>query len=269
MLSIFKKFLGTKSEKDIKGITPILNKIKAVYPEIEKLSNDDLRAKTDYFKKQIADAVTDKENQIAAIRERIESEPDMDMDEKEKLYEQIDHLEKDAYNITQEVLNDILPEAFAVIKETARRFKENEVIEVTATQSDRDLAATRAHVQIVDNKAYYHNRWTAGGNMITWDMVHYDVQLIGGIVLHQGRIAEMATGEGKTLVATLPVYLNALPGKGVHVVTVNDYLAKRDSEWMGVLYEFHGLKVDTIDKHRQLGSPPQRLSGRYYLRHQQ
>lgn len=249
MLSIFKKFLGTKSEKDIKGITPILNKIKAVYPEIEKLSNDDLRAKTDYFKKQIADAVTDKENQIAAIRERIESEPDMDMDEKEKLYEQIDHLEKDAYNITQEVLNDILPEAFAVIKETARRFKENEVIEVTATQSDRDLAATRAHVQIVDNKAYYHNRWTAGGNMITWDMVHYDVQLIGGIVLHQGRIAEMATGEGKTLVATLPVYLNALPGKGVHVVTVNDYLAKRDSEWMGVLYEFHGLKVDTIDKH--------------------
>ena len=249
MLSFLKKFLGTKSEKDIREITPILNKIKEIYPETEKLSNDALRARTEGFRKRIAEAVSEKEQQIAGIREKIEAEPDLDMDEKERFYEQIDQLEKEAYQITQEVLNDILPEAFAVMKDTARRFKENEVIEVTATQNDRDLAALKAHVEIVGDKAYYHNAWTAGGNLITWDMVHYDVQLIGGIVLHQGKISEMATGEGKTLVATLPVYLNALPGKGVHIVTVNDCLAKRDSEWMGVLYEFHGLKVDTIDKH--------------------
>ncbi len=249
MLSFIKKFLGTKSEKDIREITPILNKIKEIYPETEKLSNDALRARTDGFRKRIAEAVSGKEQQIAGIREKIEAGPEMDMDEKERLYEEIDQLEKEAYQITQEVLNEILPEAFAVMKETARRFKENEVIEVTATQNDRDLAATKAHIEIAGDKAYYHNRWTAGGNLLTWDMVHYDVQLIGGIVLHQGKISEMATGEGKTLVATLPVYLNALPGKGVHIVTVNDYLAKRDSEWMGVLYEFHGLKVDTIDKH--------------------
>ncbi|KAF5073746.1 Protein translocase subunit SecA [anaerobic digester metagenome] len=249
MLSFLKKFLGTKSEKDIREITPILNKIKEIYPETEKLSNDGLRARTDGFRKLITEAVSGKEQQIAGIREKIEAEPEMDMDEKERLYEEIDQLEKEAYQITQEVLNEILPEAFAVMKETARRFKENEVIEVTATQNDRDLAAQKAHVEITGDKAYFHNRWTAGGNLLTWDMVHYDVQLIGGIVLHQGKISEMATGEGKTLVATLPVYLNALPGKGVHVVTVNDYLAKRDSEWMGVLYEFHGLKVDTIDKH--------------------
>ena len=173
----------------------------------------------------------------------------MDMDEKEKLYEQIDTLGNEIYQLTQDVLNQVLPEAFAVIKETARRFKENETIEVTATQMDRDLSISKPHIEISGDKASYKNQWSAGGNLITWDMVHYDVQLIGGIVLHRGKIAEMATGEGKTLVATLPVYLNALSGKGVHLVTVNDYLAKRDSEWMGVLYEFHGLKVDTIDKH--------------------
>ncbi|HPG33062.1 MAG TPA: preprotein translocase subunit SecA, partial [Lentimicrobium sp.] len=249
MLSIFKKMLGTKSDKDIREITPILNKIKEVYPSIEKLSNDELRAKTIEFKAKIAAATQEKENTIAQLKEQIEADIEMDMDEKEKIYLRIDSLENENYQITQDVLNELLPEAFAVVKETARRFAESSTIEVTATQMDRDMAAIKAHITIVGDKAYYQNQWTAGGNLITWDMVHYDVQLIGGIVLHQGKISEMATGEGKTLVATLPVYLNALPGKGVHIVTVNDYLAKRDSEWMGVLYEFHGLKVDTIDKH--------------------
>ncbi len=250
MLSFLKKFLGTKSDKDIREIMPYLDKIKAVYPVIQKLSNDELRNKTLEFKAKIQEAIREKEQQIADLKEKIENDPEMDMDEKEHIYEEIDRLDKESYEISQKVLNDILPEAFAVVKETARRFKENETIEVTATQMDRDIAAVRDNVQIVGDKAYYHNKWTAGGNTITWDMVHYDVQLIGGIVLHSGKIAEMATGEGKTLVATLPVYLNALPGKGVHIVTVNDYLARRDSEWMGVLYEFHGLKVDCIDKHQ-------------------
>ncbi|PKP02850.1 MAG: preprotein translocase subunit SecA [Bacteroidetes bacterium HGW-Bacteroidetes-9] len=249
MLSILKKLLGTKSDKDIREINPILEKIKEVYPTIEKLSNDQLREKTIEFKKKIAEATAELEKEIADLKEKIEADTDMDMDEKEKVYVRIDNLENENYEKTQVVLNEILPEAFAVVKETARRFKENETIEVTATQFDRDLAAVKAHIDIVGDKAYYHNQWVAGGNQITWDMVHYDVQLVGGIVLHSGKIAEMATGEGKTLVATLPVYLNALPGKGVHIVTVNDYLAKRDSEWMGVLYEFHGLRVDTIDKH--------------------
>lgn len=250
MLSFLKKFIGTKSDKDIRELLPLVDKIKAVYPSIEKLSNDELRSKTLEFKSKIKAATTEKEQTILDLREKIENDPEMDMDEKEHIYEQIDSLDKETYEITQHVLNEILPEAFAVIKETARRFKENETIEVTASQMDRDMAATRESVQIVGDKAYFHNKWVAGGNVITWDMVHYDVQLIGGIVLHQGKIAEMATGEGKTLVATLPVYLNALPGKGVHMVTVNDYLARRDSEWMGMLYEFHGLKVDTIDKHQ-------------------
>ncbi len=250
MFTFLKKFLGTKSDKDIRAILPIVNNIKAIYPSIEKLTNDELRGKTLEFKEKIYKATSQKDQTIQDLKNRIENEPDMDMDEKEHVYEEIDKLDKENYEITQNVLNEILPEAFAVVKETARRFKENEVIEVTATQMDRDLAATRESVQIMGDKAYFHNKWIAGGNTITWDMVHYDVQLIGGIVLHQGKIAEMATGEGKTLVATLPVYLNALPGKGVHMVTVNDYLARRDSEWMGVLYEFHGLKVDTIDKHQ-------------------
>lgn len=250
MFTFLKKFLGTKSDKDIRAILPIVNNIKAIYPSIEKLTNDELRGKTLEFKEKIYKATSQKDQTIQDLKNRIENEPDMDMDEKEHVYEEIDKLDKENYEMTQNVLNEILPEAFAVVKETARRFKENEVIEVTATQMDRDLAATRESVQIMGDKAYFHNKWIAGGNTITWDMVHYDVQLIGGIVLHQGKIAEMATGEGKTLVATLPVYLNALPGKGVHMVTVNDYLARRDSEWMGVLYEFHGLKVDTIDKHQ-------------------
>jgi preprotein translocase subunit SecA len=250
MLSFLKKFIGTKSDKDIREIVPVLDKIKNIYPSIEKLTNDELRGKTLEFKEKIRVAVAEKEQLMQEMRENIENDPDIDMDEKEHIYEKIDALDKENYETTQKVLDEILPEAFAVMKETARRFKENETIEVTATQMDRDMAAVRESIQIVGDKAYYHNKWVAGGNTITWDMVHYDVQLIGGIVLHQGKIAEMATGEGKTLVATLPVYLNALPGKGVHMVTVNDYLARRDSEWMGVLYEFHGLKVDTIDKHQ-------------------
>jgi len=255
MFSFLKKLIGTKSEKDIREVDPILNKIHQVYPSVEKLSNDELRSLTFQFREKIRKATEEKETIIKSLKERIENEPDIDMDEKEKIYEEIDILDKQNYEITQSVLNEILPEAFAVVKETAKRFKENETIEVTATQMDRDLAAVKESVQIIGDKAYFHNKWSAGGNIITWDMVHYDVQLIGGIVLHQGKIAEMATGEGKTLVATLPVYLNALPGKGVHVVTVNDYLARRDSEWMGMLYEFHGLKVDCIDRHQPNSEP--------------
>ena len=247
---LLKKFAGgTKSDRDIKAIMPTIEKTRKEYERISKLDNDGLRLMTADFRRRIAEAVTRQEEEIATIRQRIDAEYDMDIDEKEALYKQLDALEKEAYDNTQETLNEILPEAFSVIKETARRFKENETVEVTATDFDRDLAARKGNVNIADDKAFWDNRWTAGGNTITWDMVHYDVQLIGGIVLHQGKISEMATGEGKTLVATLSVYLNALPGKGVHVVTVNDYLAKRDSEWMGVLFEFHGLTVDCIDRH--------------------
>ncbi|HNX43055.1 MAG TPA: preprotein translocase subunit SecA [Bacteroidales bacterium] len=247
---IFKMFAGgTKSERDIKAIMPLVEKAKQEYQQIVRLSNDELRAKTVEFREQIARAIEQEESEIAVLRLRLDTEYEMDIEEKEELYKKIDNLEKESYRKTQDTLMEILPAAFAVMKDTARRFMENETVEVTAQQFDRDLAARRDNVNIAGEKAYWDNRWMAGGNMVTWDMVHYDVQLIGGIVLHQGKISEMATGEGKTLVATLPVYLNALPGKGVHVVTVNDYLAKRDSEWMGVLFEFHGLTVDCIDRH--------------------
>ncbi len=249
MANFLSKLFGTKAENDLKELTPILNTALKVYPEIEKLSNDELRAKTIQFKDAIKARIKAEEDQITSIRERIDSDYDMDIEEKESLYQTIENIEKECYNKTQVVLNEILPEAFCVMKETARRFKENEVIEVTATDFDRELATQRDNISIKGEKAYYGNSWMAGGNRVAWDMAHYDVQLIGGIVLHQGKISEMATGEGKTLVATLPIYLNALPGKGVHLVTVNDYLARRDSEWMGMLYEFHGLRVDCIDKH--------------------
>ncbi|MGA2823604.1 MAG: DEAD/DEAH box helicase, partial [Bacteroidales bacterium] len=248
MMDLFKKFLGNKSQRDIKEIMPYIDATLEFYEEIRKLSNDELRDKTVQFKQKIADHISEKEKEIEELKGQLNSE-EIEIDEKEKLYSQLDKLEKESYELTQEVLNEILPEVFAVMKDTARRFVENDYVEVTATQMDRDLAAVKANVVIEGDKARYKTSWLAGGNMIRWDMIHYDVQLIGGVVLHQGKIAEMATGEGKTLVATLPVYLNALPGKGVHIVTVNDYLAKRDSEWMGVLYEFHGLKVDCIDKH--------------------
>ena len=254
MANFLSKLFGTKSDRDLKEVKPYLDATLKVYPEIQKLSNDQLRAKTIEFKERIRKEVESEENELATLRQRIEEEYDMPIDEKEEIYKRIDKLEKDSYDKTQKVLNDILPEAFSVVKETARRFAENSEVVVTATDHDRELAVKRDSVNIVpgndgQDKAVYQNQWMAGGNMITWDMVHYDVQLIGGVVLHSGKIAEMATGEGKTLVATLPVYLNALPGKGVHVVTVNDYLAKRDSEWMGMLFEFHGLSVDCIDKH--------------------
>ena len=250
MANFLSKLFGSKSQRDLREVNPFLEATLKVYPSIKELTNDQLRAKTIEFKERIQNEISEEESELASLRKRIEEEYDMPVDEKEQLYKRIDELDKTSYDKTQKVLNDILPEAFAVVKETARRFAENEEVIVTATDHDRDLSATRESVSIDDaGMAHYKNHWMAGGNMITWDMVHYDVQLIGGVVLHSGKIAEMATGEGKTLVATLPVYLNALPGKGVHVVTVNDYLAKRDSEWMGMLFEFHGLTVDCIDKH--------------------
>ena len=249
MANFLTKLFGDKSQRDIKAVKPFLDATLAVYPAIAALDNDALRAKTIEFKERIAKTIEHEESELAAMRGRIDAEYDMPVEEKESLYKRIDELEKQSYEKTQKVLDEILPEAFAVVKETAHRFATNETVVVTATDHDRDLAATHPSITIDGDKASYKNHWMAGGNEITWDMVHYDVQLIGGVVLHSGKIAEMATGEGKTLVATLPVYLNALPGKGVHVVTVNDYLAKRDSEWMGMLFEFHGLTVDCIDKH--------------------
>ncbi len=252
MANFLSKLFGTKSQRDLKEVQPYLDAALKAYPAIQTLSNDELRAKTLEFKQRIQDEIREEEEELAALRGRIEAEYDMPIDEKEELYKRIEKLEKVSYDKTQEMLNKILPEAFAVVKETARRFAENSEVVVTANDHDRELAVRRDNVTIESGNpdtAHYKNQWMAGGNLITWDMVHYDVQLIGGVVLHSGKIAEMATGEGKTLVATLPVYLNALPGKGVHVVTVNDYLAKRDSEWMGMLFEFHGLTVDCIDKH--------------------
>jgi len=250
MIKILRKFLGDKATRDLKAINPFVKQIQEAYKTISTLSNDGLRAKTAEFKERIANNVAEEEKEVARIKESIETDPNIDINEKEELYKSIDRINTRIYEKTEEELKRILPEAFAVMKETAKRFYENEVVEVTANDFDSDLAAEMENVNIKGDKAYYDNSWMAGGNKITWDMIHYDVQLIGGIVLHEGKIAEMATGEGKTLVATLPVYLNALTGKGVHMVTVNDYLAKRDSEWMGMLYMFHGMKVDCIDKHQ-------------------
>ncbi len=257
MLSIIKKLFGSKTERDYREIKPLLDQTILAYETIKNLDNDQLRAKTQEFRNRIAQEVKAEQDQIDQLRHQLEGNFTMDVEEKELLYNQIDALAKVQDEKTEEALKQILPEAFAVIKETARRFKEGPEVMVTATHMDRDLAAIRPSISISGNTAIYQNQWMAGGNMITWDMVHYDVQLIGGIHLNMGKIAEMATGEGKTLVATLPVYLNALPGKGVHLVTVNDYLAKRDSEWMGMLFEFLGLKVDCIDKHEP-NSPERR-----------
>ena len=249
MANFLTKLFGTKADRDMKELKPKLNRALEAYETIKDLSTDDLRHKTVEFREKIREATETEEARLAEIRNYLDNNYDLPIEEKQDLYKEVEKLEDTVYNTTQDVLNDILPEAFSVMKEAARRFKDNEIIEVTATDLDRDLAATHDGIEIDGDIARYRNTWSAGGNMITWDMCHYDVQLIGGIVLHEGKIAEMATGEGKTLVATLPVYLNALPGKGVHVVTVNDYLAKRDSEWMGRLYEFLGLTVDCIDKH--------------------
>lgn len=240
-------FLGNKEERDLKEINPYVGKIQQESALVASLSNDGLRERTAELKREVRESIAEEEKEIAGLRAKAESEDDVNR--KEELYNEVDKLEKQILEKIEEKLARILPTAFAIVKETARRFKENEVLEVTAMDWDRNLAATRPSITVEGDRAYWKNRWMAGGNEILWDMVHYDVQLIGGVALHQGKIAEMATGEGKTLVATLPVFLNALAGRGVHIVTVNDYLSKRDSEWMGPLYEFHGLTVDCIDKH--------------------
>ncbi len=241
------KLFGNKSQRDLKEITPYVDKIKAVYPSIEKLSNDELRAKTEEIKKRIQDYVAEERKRVEELRVGID---DKEIDERESIWAEIDKIEKQITDKQEVILEEVLPEVFAIMKDTARRFAQNETVVVTANDFDRELATTHDFVEIEGDKAIYHNHWKAGGNEITWDMIHYDVQLFGGVVLHKGKIAEMATGEGKTLVATLPVFLNALTRNGVHVVTVNDYLSKRDSEWMGPLYMFHGLSVDCIDKHQ-------------------
>ncbi len=245
--NILTKLFGNKSQRDLKEINPFVEAIKAAYPAVEALSNDQLRALSSEIRNNIQASVSAERAEIERLKEEIET---LELEEREKPYEQIDKIEKDITDKLEKALNDALPQVFSIVKDTARRFKENEKIVVTANDFDRNLAATHDFVHIEGDKAIYQNHWLAGGNEIVWDMVHYDVQLFGGVVLHQGKIAEMATGEGKTLVATLPVFLNALTGNGVHVVTVNDYLSKRDSEWMGPLYMFHGLSVDCIDKHR-------------------
>ena len=245
--SILKVFVGDKSQKDVKQIQPLINKVKTFENALAALSNDELRAKTTAFKEKIKQARADKDAKITALK--TEAENTADIDKREDIYNEIDALEKEAYEISEKVLNEILPEAFAVVKETAKRFKESTTITVNATAIDRELSATKSYITLDGDKAIWANQWNAAGKEITWDMIHYDVQLIGGVVLHQGKIAEMQTGEGKTLVATLPLYLNALTGNGVHLVTVNDYLAKRDSTWKAPLFEFHGMTVDCIDNH--------------------
>ncbi len=243
------KLFGNKSQRDLREIMPYVEKITALYPEIDALTDDELRAHSAALQLRVADFVRADKERIAELKASVE---ELEIEKREKVYQEVDKLEKDVKEKYEKVLLEVLPEAFAIVKSTARRFSQNETITVTATEFDRNLAANLDFdfVEIDGDKAIYHNTWTAGGNPTTWDMVHYDVQLIGGVVLHTGKIAEMATGEGKTLVATLPVFLNALTHEGVHVVTVNDYLAKRDSEWMGPLYMFHGLSVDCIDKHK-------------------
>ncbi|MBN1990783.1 MAG: preprotein translocase subunit SecA [Bacteroidales bacterium] len=242
------KLFGSKSERDLKELMPIVQLIQAAYPRFVNLSNDELRAETAKLRQQIRDYIAADQASVVELKSKMDSD-ELNYNQKESLFAEVDKLEKGIDDKIEEILLKILPEAFSIVKETARRLTENATIEVTATDFDRTLAAKKDFVTIEGDKAIYKNRWKAGGNEVVWDMVHYDVQLIGGVVLHQGKISEMATGEGKTLVATLPVFLNALAGKGVHVVTVNDYLARRDSEWMGPLYEFHGLSVDCIDRH--------------------
>lgn len=249
MIGFIKSIIGDKGARDKKETAPYVTKIKQAYEYIKDLSNDELRAKTFEFKQKIVDYISVEENEIATLKHQVEGNFDINIHEKEKIYERLDKLKKHSYEKTQEVLDQLLPEAFAVIKETTRRFKDNKEVEVTANDWDRELAPKLENVYIKGDKAFYKNQWMSGGNLITWDMVPYDVQLFGGVILHHGKIAEMATGEGKTMVAAMPAYLNALPGKGVHIVTINNYLAKRDSEWIGMLLMFHGLKVDCIDNH--------------------
>src|SRR5574344_1579106 len=247
--TLLKSLFGDKSTRDMKLIQPFVEKVKEVYPTIEGLTNDELRARSKAIQKQIQDSANEQKTEIEKLKATIEDTP---IDEREDIFNKIDKLEKEVLDIYEKALDNAMAEVFAIVKDTARRLATNEETVVTASDFDRELAANPKNdfITIDGDKAIFHNHWTAGGNDLKWEMIHYDVQLFGGVVLHQGKIAEMATGEGKTLVATLPVFLNALTGNGVHVVTVNDYLAKRDSEWMGPLYMFNGLSVDCIDKHQ-------------------
>ncbi|QQR96911.1 MAG: hypothetical protein IPK18_08280 [Sphingobacteriales bacterium] len=242
------KIFGSKSNRDIKSIQPIVSQINAAFEQLKSLSNDELRGKTYEFKNRIHKYLSEFDAKINELSEKAEEE-NIEINEKEVLFNEIDKLKKGRNEAIEEILLEILPEAFAVVKETSRRFTENKEIIATATDLDKDLSVKHQHININGNQVVYQNSWMAAGSEIVWNMVHYDVQLIGGIVLHQGKIAEMATGEGKTLVSTLPIYLNALAGCGVHLVTVNDYLAKRDSEWNAPIFNFLGLTVDCIDKH--------------------
>ncbi len=246
--SVIKAFVGDKAKKDVKELQPLLKDIKSFEAAIETLDHNALRKKTQDFKLTITKASEELQKQIDILKEEVKAS--LDIDRNEEIYAEIDKLEDEVYKITEITLNQILPEAFAVVKETAKRFVNNETITVEATEFDRLLSGSKEYVSLEGDNAVWQNSWDAAGKEVTWDMVHYDVQLIGGIALHQGKIAEMQTGEGKTLVATLPMYLNALAGKGAHLVTVNDYLAKRDSAWMAPIFEFHGLSVDCIDKHQ-------------------
>ncbi len=246
--SVLKLFVGDKSKQDVKAIMPLVEKVKSFEKQLEELSHDALRSKTQAFKLEIEKARATFEDQIITLQDEADSTEDIDR--KEEIYAEIDELKDASYKATETVLNTLLPEAFAVVKETAKRFVDNQTITVTASTYDRELSGTKTYVTLDNDQAMWSNAWDAAGKPITWDMIHYDVQIIGGIAMHQGKISEMQTGEGKTLVATLPVYLNALTGRGVHLVTVNDYLAKRDSAWMAPIFEFHGLSVDCIDYHQ-------------------
>ena len=249
LLGILGKLFGNKYDKDVKEITPLVDKINEEFSKLSSLSNNELREKTTDFKKQISDFISEEKSKIETLKEK-SNLSETKTEEKEELYKEIDALEKTVIDKIEKILNTVLPQAFAVVKETAKRFAENKSIDVTANKNDTELAATKDFVSINGDIATYQTTWDAAGTEIKWDMIHYDVQLIGGIVLHQGKIAEMQTGEGKTLSATLPIYLNALTGLGVHLVTVNNYLAKRDALWMGPLFQFHGLSIDCIDNHQ-------------------
>ena len=244
------KLFGNKADKDVKGLEPFVGKINSEFIKLENLSNDELRSKTISFKNQVSDYLSDIDQKIADLKSEIDNSSAHEIDLREDAYEKIDSLEKDRDEKLENILNQILPEAFAVVKETARRFTENDKITAKATDYDRDLAATKPHININNDEVIYDTTWEAAGQEVTWNMIHYDVQLIGGVVLHQGKIAEMQTGEGKTLVSTLPAYLNALGQRGVHIVTVNDYLARRDAEWNAPIFQFHGLRVDCLDYYR-------------------
>ena len=250
LAKLFKAFVGDKSAKDIQEVQPIVDRVKELEPSLTGLTADDLRGRSEALRTRIRDHVAGEQKEIENLQDQAAALPLSQLDQKEALFEQVDALQLQINERLEEVLEEVMPEAFALVKETARRFAAEGEVEVTATELDRDIASSRDLVRVEGDKAFWSKSWTAAGTTVTWDMIHYDVQLIGGVALHRGKVAEMQTGEGKTLVATLPVFLNALAGRGVHVVTVNDYLARRDAEWMGPLYEFHGLTVDCVDKHQ-------------------